>query len=267
MIKRRMQKLSFLQKYKKYIYACSGALALGVLSFVVTISIAGNKANNKIVKDDMQNINEFAYKKDESSIRINPDSIKSAEADIEEKIEITMQKTAVKTDENEAEKVNNIEEKKTIEVNNSKGEEKTIEVNVVPIKKEVSFIHPIEGEIILEFAKDKLVYSNTLEEWITHNGVDIKGDEAMPVKASADGKIKDKKFDPRYGNTIIIEHDDGYKSVYSNLSTLDLVEIGQDVKQGDIISGVGQGYGFEVDEGPHVHYEVWRDTEPINPVF
>ena len=88
----------------------------------------------------------------------------------------------------------------------------------------------------------------------------------MPVKASADGIIKDKKVDPRYGNTIIIEHDDGYKTVYSNLSTLDLVEVGQEVKQGEIISGVGRGYGFEVEEGEHVHYEIWRDSVNVDPM-
>ena len=89
----------------------------------------------------------------------------------------------------------------------------------------------------------------------------------MPVKASADGRIKDKKVDPRYGITIIIEHDDGYKTVYSNLSTLDLVEVGQEVKQGEIISGVGRGYGFESEEGEHVHYEIWENDSSLNPAF
>ena len=74
---------------------------------------------------------------------------------------------------------------------------------------------PISGEIGLSYATEKLIYSNTLEEWITHNGIDILGEEAEPVKAIEAGTIESVKMDPRYGNTIIIKHNDEYKSIYS----------------------------------------------------
>lgn len=51
--------------------------------------------------------------------------------------------------------------------------------------KEIKFVAPIKGEILRDFAPDSLVYSDTLEEWITHNGVDIKADKTSVVVASS----------------------------------------------------------------------------------
>ena len=46
-----------------------------------------------------------------------------------------------------------------------------------------------------EYAKDNLVYSSTLEEWVTHMGIDIKADKTTVVKAAADGTVKSIKND------------------------------------------------------------------------
>ena len=252
MMKRRVQRQNWFQRYKKYFYIGGGALALGVISFALTIvSLKGRFPESKISKTPSTKIN-YSYKTNESSIRINPESLKKSEEDANIKI----------AEKSKEEKTDN-----EVKISTQKEDEpKTVEVSVVPEKQKINFIMPIDGEIILEYAKDKLVYSKTLEEWITHNGIDIKGEEAMPIKASADGKVVDKKVDPRYGNTIIVQHDDGYRSIYSNLSTLELVKVGDEVKQGDIISGVGAGYGFEIEEGPHVHWELMRNNVYDNPV-
>lgn len=132
---------------------------------------------------------------------------------------------------------------------------------------EQGFLLPISGDVILEFAKDKLVYSETLDEWITHDGIDIYGKTAEPVKSAGDGTVESVKMDPRYGYTIIINHGNNVKTVYSNLSTLDLVYAGKEVKAGDIISGIGEGFGFENKEGPHIHFEIIKDGENINPLI
>ena len=256
MMKRRIQRTSWFQRNKKYIYIGGSAVALGVVSFTTTVLLLGSKTPEKEIVERPVEKKEYVYKTNESSIRLNPESIKKSEAEENTEIE-------VKEPQEEVSKLEADEEKF---VANEPIEEKIVEVSTVPVKKELNFIMPIDGEILLEYAKDKLVYSKTLEEWITHNGIDIEGGEAMPVKASADGIVKDKKVDPRYGNTIIIEHEDGYKTIYSNLSTLDLVEINQEVKQGEIIAGVGSGYGFEVEEGPHVHWELYRNGTSIEPI-
>ena len=118
-------------------------------------------------------------------------------------------------------------------------------VSSAETKKEVSFIKPTEGEIICEFAKDNLIYSETLKEWITHTAIDIKADKTSVIKSAADGIVRSIVNDPRYGLTVIIEHDDGYKTVYSNLLTAEFVVEGEEVKQGQTIGTVGNTAAFE----------------------
>lgn len=130
---------------------------------------------------------------------------------------------------------------------------------------ETQFIFPVEGEVIKEFAKDNLIYSETLEEWITHPGIDIKADRTTVVKATADGTVKSIKNDPRYGLTVTIEHNDGYTSVYSSLLTAEFVKEGEAVTQGQTIGTVGNSSVFEVAEDNHLHFELLKDGSNINP--
>jgi murein DD-endopeptidase MepM/ murein hydrolase activator NlpD len=92
-------------------------------------------------------------------------------------------------------------------------------------KKELKFEAPVSGEIIVDYANESLVYSETLEEWTTHLGVDIKANKASSVLASEEGTVKSIKNDPRYGLTVTISHSDGYETVYSNLLSADFVEV------------------------------------------
>lgn len=131
--------------------------------------------------------------------------------------------------------------------------------------KEISFVKPVEGDVIREFAKDNLVYSETLQEWVTHLGIDIKANKTTVVKASADGTVKSIKNDPRYGLTIIIDHDNGYQTIYSNLLTTEFVVEGEKVKQGQSIGTVGNTAVFEISDESHLHFEILKDSEQLDP--
>ena len=140
-----------------------------------------------------------------------------------------------------------------------------IEQNNENTASETQFIFPVEGEVIKEFAKDNLIYSETLEEWITHTGIDIKAERTTVVKATADGTVKTIKNDPRYGLTVTIEHNDGYTSVYSSLLSAEFVKEGEKVSQGQTIGTVGNSSVFEVAEDNHLHFELLKDGSNINP--
>ena len=132
-------------------------------------------------------------------------------------------------------------------------------------KVKEQFIKPVEGEITTKFSMDGLIYSNTLQEWITHRGIDIKAEKTTVVKAAADGKIKAIKEDPRYGLSIIIEHSDGFSTVYSSLLSTEFVKEGDSVKQGQSIGTVGNSAVFETLDGSHLHFEILKDNEYVNP--
>lgn len=127
------------------------------------------------------------------------------------------------------------------------------------------FIMPIDGEHLTGFSMDSLVYSNTLAEWVTHRGIDIKAEKTSIVKASAKGEIKAIKDDPRYGLSIVIEHENGFQTIYSSLLSTEFVKEGDSVEQGQAIGTVGNSAVFETAEGSHLHFEILKDGEYINP--
>lgn len=131
--------------------------------------------------------------------------------------------------------------------------------------KKPEFIMPVEGKIHKDYAMDRLLYSITLDEWRTHSGIDIQTTRGDVVKAVADGYIKEIKEDPCYGITITIDHENGYKSIYSNLASSSMVSVNQKVKAGDAISSVGNTALFECMDPPHLHYEVYKDDKLIDP--
>ena len=126
---------------------------------------------------------------------------------------------------------------------------------------------PAEGEISKEFAKDQLVYSETLEEWTTHLGVDIKAQETTVVVASEKGTVKSIKNDPRYGLTITIEHEDGFQTVYSNLLTSEFVVEGEKVEKGQTIATIGKTAAFEIKDDAHLHFEILKEYKQVDPTI
>lgn len=143
----------------------------------------------------------------------------------------------------------------------------TIAEATVEEKKELSFIAPVSGEITKDFATDTLIYSNTLEEWTIHSGIDIKADKTTIVVASEAGTIESIKNDPRYGLTITIAHEDGFKTVYSNLLTTEFVSEGEVVEKGQTIATVGDTASFEIADDSHLHFEMYKDSENVNPTI
>ena len=116
-----------------------------------------------------------------------------------------------------------------------------------------------------EYAKDNLVYSETLKEWVTHTALDIKADKTTVVKASADGTVTAIKNDPRYGTTVIIEHANGFETRYANLLTAEFVNVGEKVTSGQTIGTVGNTASFEVLDDYHLHFEIIKNGEYQDP--
>ena len=119
-----------------------------------------------------------------------------------------------------------------------------------------TIILPIEGPIITEYTSDVLVYSETLEAWVGHAGIDIGAEVGTPVKAAADGTVKEVYEDELWGIVIVIDHGNQLETKYANLLTKEMVKEGTKVKQGDHISKVGSTAKIEMLMEPHLHFEV-----------
>lgn len=272
-------------KVKGLVAVLCSALVMGAISFIVTLKVYDEKYS----KGNFEEKQNFEIAKKDSIVELKNYNEQDNVSEINENNELTdlsetaITDVAVSTTEEYLEEIdvptiseeeylafisenfNENVEQEIEEVNSNNEENNIIEASAGIENKKIEFVKPLEGKVGMNYSSEKLIYSNTLEEWITHTGIDIIGEEAMPVKAIADGVVESIKMDPRYGNTIIIKHNDEYTSIYSNLSTSDLVYVGKKVKIGEIISGVGKGFGFENKEEPHIHLEILKNGEYVNP--
>ncbi len=96
-----------------------------------------------------------------------------------------------------------------------------------------------------------------------HSGMDFTAPSGTEVYATGDGVVFDTDRSKRgYGNTVIIDHGFGYKTLYAHLSEI-LVSTGAKVRRGAVIGLVGNT-GMSL--APHLHYEVRMNDNPINPI-
>lgn len=134
-----------------------------------------------------------------------------------------------------------------------------------PTPAPVAFSWPVAGEIIGEYAPEALIWSETLNQWQNHPGVDIAAAAGEAVTACADGTVQEAWADPLWGNVIEIAHDQGYVSTYANLNTLNMVAVGDAVAAGEIIAAVGDTADCESALPWHLHFALTRDGKPVDP--
>ncbi len=133
-------------------------------------------------------------------------------------------------------------------------------------EQEVGFCSPCAGALLKEFSMSMPLYSETLDDWRLHNGIDISASLGDNVLSVSDGVVADAYDDFRNGCTIVIEHADGIKSIYSNLADTELVYKGQTVFKGDVIGKVGDTTLFETVADTHLHMEMLINGEYVNPL-
>lgn len=94
-----------------------------------------------------------------------------------------------------------------------------------------------------------------------HQGIDIAADMGTPIVATADGVVTAAGWNGGYGNMVDVDHGGGIVTRYGHASAV-AVTVGQQVRRGEVIAYVGS---TGRSTGPHVHYEVRVDGQPVNP--
>ena len=213
---------------KKMLFITGSIFSILLIAFIITSFMYSKQKDTQLSKFDTNIIDEYNSERvsTEMETEIKDDEIREKNNKEEtKKIAINTSNIEEKIQEERQEEIKKQEETSKAEetvTTNTKPEETKPDIPSFTKPEETkpdipNFTKPVEGEIIKEFAKNNLVYSDTLGEWITHYGIDIKADKTTVVKSSAAGTVKYIKNDPRYGLTIVIEHKSGYKTVYANL--------------------------------------------------
>lgn len=98
-----------------------------------------------------------------------------------------------------------------------------------------------------------------------HAGIDIPGMEGEPIIATADGRVRAVIHnDERVGDIVVLEHDFGFTTGYSHMSTTTVLP-GQLVSRGDIVGTMGSEGTHST--GPHLHYEIRKNNQPMDPLL
>lgn len=95
-----------------------------------------------------------------------------------------------------------------------------------------------------------------------HHAIDISSAAGQPIKAPADGIVAKAEWANGYGNVVYLAHGYGYSTRYGHLSSFS-VKPGQKVRRGDVVGYVGS---TGRSTGPHLHYEVRVNNDPVNPL-
>ena len=247
----------------------SGIAIVAVFAAAVSISMYSGQNNKKQEKVDTNQIISLVPEEEQTNTASSTigNSIKEEENTNQTNIQETNTVNKVETN-------NTADNKSTVDTTTNKTKDsntpKTIATNTEAVKeekKEISFTWPVQGGLLKAFSVDSLLYSATLDEWVAHKGIDIRAEQATVVTAAADGTVKSIKNDPRYGLTVVIEHSDNFKTVYSNLLTAEFITEGETVTQGQTIGTVGNTATFEIADDSHLHFEMLKDSEYVDPTL
>lgn len=261
---------------KIILYAGIGVAILTVIVFALFMyskNLSDDMKNGTMSLEQMANMANNNTQNTESASTEMGKSVEEAKNDI--KITSNENTNNTTNTSNNSNTTNTANTTKSTKTNTTKTNQESNNVNVTTnakttkteSKKELAFQKPVEGDIVREYAKDNLIYSATLEEWTTHMGIDIKAEKTTVVKAAEAGTIKSIKNDPRYGLTIVIEHEDNFQTVYANLLTSEFVVEGEKVEKSQSIGTVGNTAVFEIADEPHLHFEVLKDGLPVDPTI
>ncbi len=116
------------------------------------------------------------------------------------------------------------------------------------------FSWPIQGEISSPFG---------MRHGRRHDGIDVRSPIGTPIAAAADGEVVFAKRMRGYGNLVLMKHEDDFFTVYAH-NSINLAKLGQKVRKGQIIAKVGRTGRAT---GPHLHFEVRKNTKARNPLF
>ncbi len=130
-----------------------------------------------------------------------------------------------------------------------------------------TLVLPVSGAMQKGHDLTLQVFSNTMQDYRVHNGIDIASTLGSPVYAAADGKVTKIWEDISYGTCIEVSHAGDCVSYYKNISPIlaEGISVDAAVKQGQLIAAVGESSMVEIADEPHLHFELKVDGEFVDP--
>lgn len=124
-------------------------------------------------------------------------------------------------------------------------------------------VEPLKGrlEVSSEFGLRRNPFGGRNYEM--HSGIDFRGPIGTSIYATADGVVVTAQYSGGYGNHVVIDHGYGYETLYAHMSEIE-VKAGDRIRRGDLVGALGS---TGRSSGPHLHYEVHRNGQAVNPRY
>ena len=122
-----------------------------------------------------------------------------------------------------------------------------------------SLLWPVEGKVVSYFGRQK---HPTFDTFVTKKGIEISAKEGSPIRAVSSGNVVYADWLKGYGLVVIVDHTNGFYSLYAHASKL-LVAEGQSVKNGQVIGETGE---TGVTQEDTLYFELRKGTTPIDPL-
>lgn len=132
-----------------------------------------------------------------------------------------------------------------------------------------TYCRPVHGSTAKDFSIDALVYSETMQDYRAHTGIDIAAAEGTDVVCFTDGVVETVSDDYFFGRTVTVNHGNGMVSCYMNLDA-DLaagIEAGATVKAGRKLGVVGNTAKCENADPAHLHFELRVNNALVDPAI
>lgn len=131
--------------------------------------------------------------------------------------------------------------------------------------QETGLLWPVEGDILIEYSADKVVFFPTLSQFKTNPALIIGSKVGESVKSSSNGVVKSIEKNDETGTTVTIAIGDDFKVVYGQLKDL-TVSKGDEVSEGQIIGKIAKPTKYYSVEGANLYYQVKQKNETVNPL-
>lgn len=141
----------------------------------------------------------------------------------------------------------------------------TVQQKAETVTEPVTLLIPVATETVHPYSGADPVFSETMRDWRTHDGIDYLTSGEDPVLAAADGIVEDVYTDELMGVTVVIRHHDDSRTIYQSLAINPRVLKGTAVTQGDMIGRTGNTADNESLDGNHLHFALLVDGGYADP--
>lgn len=148
---------------------------------------------------------------------------------------------------------------------------KTVETDTKPVKNKLHFdqetglLWPVNGNILMEYSADKVVYFKTLAQYRTNPALVIAAKKGTEVKASADGVVTGISTSEETGRTVTMDIGDDFSVIYGQLTDI-TVQKGDSVSEGQVLGKIAAPTKYYSVEGANLYYQIKEKGETVNPM-